>query len=104
MDYQAILIAFLALGIIGGILAYLLMVASKVLYVEEDVRVTKVTEALPGYNCGACGFPGCGGFADAIVEGQVKVLSNCKPGKEEHFNKIIEALKNDPEFKDLKIK
>ncbi len=104
MNFQPILTAFLTLGVIGGVLAYLLMLASKVLYVEEDVRVTKVTESLPGYNCGACGFPGCGGFADAIVDGQVKVLSNCKPGKDDHFIKIIELLKNDPEFKDLKIK
>ncbi len=104
VDIQSILIAFAVLGGMGGLLAFGLMKASKVFYVEEDVRVTKVTESLPGYNCGACGFPGCGGFADAIVEGQVKVLSNCKPGKEEHFNKIIELLKNDPEFKDIKIR
>ncbi len=104
MEFQTILIAFLVLGILGGLLAFMLMVASKVLYVEEDIRVTKVNESLPGYNCGACGFPGCSGFADAIVEGEVKVLSNCKPGKEEHFNKIINLLKSDPDFKDLKIK
>ncbi len=104
MEFKDILIAFLALSILGGILAYLLMFASKVLYVEEDVRVTKVAATLPGYNCGACGFPGCGGFADAIVDGQVKTLSNCKPGKEEHFAKIIELLKDDPAFSDLKIK
>ncbi len=104
MNFQAILVAFLTLAAIGAILAYLLMLASKVLYVEEDERVANVTKALPGYNCGACGFPGCAGFAEAIVAGQVKVLSNCKPGKEEHFAKIIEQLKDDLEFKDLKIK
>ncbi len=103
MDIQAILISFFALGIIGGILAFCLMIASDLLHVEEDQRVTKVTEMLPGYNCGACGFPGCGGFAEGIVEGDVKSLKNCKPGKDDQFKEILEFLQDGENFKDLKL-
>ncbi|WP_256584786.1 (Fe-S)-binding protein [Peptoniphilus harei] len=36
-------------------------------YVEVDPKVAEVRDALPGANCGACGFPGCDGLAEAIA-------------------------------------
>ena len=99
------MIAFLILGIIGIILGVLLVIASKYLYVEEDTRVEEVTKLLPGYNCGACGFPGCSGFADAIVNGKVDRLNHCKPGKEDkNFKPILEFLKQSDEEIDKKLK
>jgi electron transport complex protein RnfB len=54
------------LGLIFGIgLSY----ASKVFAVEVDERVPQVREVLPGANCGACGYSGCDGYANAVVEG-----------------------------------
>lgn len=41
--------------------------ASKIFEVKTDERVAKVREMLPGANCGACGFSGCDGLAEAIV-------------------------------------
>jgi RnfABCDGE-type electron transport complex B subunit len=41
--------------------------ANKALAVEVDPRVESVTAALPGANCGGCGFVGCGEYAEAIV-------------------------------------
>lgn len=35
--------------------------------VEEDPRIDQVEAMLPGANCGACGYPGCRGMADALV-------------------------------------
>lgn len=99
------MIAFLILGIIGIVLGILLVIASKYLYVEEDRRVEEVTKLLPGYNCGACGFPGCSGFADAIVNGKVDRLNHCKPGKEDkNFKPILEFLKQSDEEIDKKLK
>jgi electron transport complex protein RnfB len=99
------MIAFLILGIIGIVLGILLVIASKYLYVEEDTRVEEVTKLLPGYNCGACGFPGCSGFADAIVNGKVDRLNHCKPGKEDkNFKPILEFLKQSDEEIDKKLK
>ena len=63
-----------AVSAIGGltvVLASLLVVANRVLYVQEDPRVGNVLRMLPGTNCGGCGYPGCQAFADALVAGLV---------------------------------
>lgn len=62
-----ILIAVISLGVIGAISAVFLYAASKKFEVYEDPRIGQVQEALPGANCGACGYPGCAGFATACV-------------------------------------
>jgi len=62
-----------AVGTIGGLtllLASLLVLANRKLHVEEDPRIDVVEEMLPLANCGACGFPGCRPFAEALVGGQ----------------------------------
>lgn len=63
-----ILIAVISLGAIGAVGAVFLYAASKKFEVYEDPRIAQVQEALPGANCGGCGFPGCGGFAVACVK------------------------------------
>ena len=60
-------IAIAVVTIIGIICAVMLSVASKVMAVEVDERVPLVRECLPGANCGGCGFPGCDGYAAAMV-------------------------------------
>ncbi|MDH6311396.1 electron transport complex protein RnfB [Parabacteroides sp. PFB2-10] len=62
-----IVIAIISLGLMGAIGAVFLYAASKKFEVYEDPRIAQVQEALPGANCGACGFPGCAGFATACV-------------------------------------
>ena len=87
-----IITAILVLGIIGAVLGALIAVAAKFLAVEEDPRLGEITSMLPGANCGACGFPGCSGMAEAIVfEGANP--SNCKPGKAEMVAQIKAYLK-----------
>ena len=55
-----------ALGLVFGAgLSY----AASVFAVETDPKEDAVLEALPGANCGGCGFPGCAGLASAIVKG-----------------------------------
>ncbi len=36
--------------------------------VDEDPRIDEVESILPGANCGACGYPGCRGMAEALVK------------------------------------
>ncbi|MFA0816401.1 MAG: RnfABCDGE type electron transport complex subunit B [Anaerofustis sp.] len=74
-----ILIAALAIGIIGLVLGGGLAYASKVFAVEKDPKIDEVREVLPGANCGGCGFPGCDALADAIVSGKAK-LNQCPVG------------------------
>ena len=74
-----VLWAFLSVGILGALLGLGLSVASRFLSVKKDKRVEQVEDALPGLNCGACGFPGCEGYAAAIISGEAE-LNLCKPG------------------------
>ena len=75
----AVLGLVLGLGL-GLILGLGLAIAAKFLYVKPDTRVEDITKILPNANCGACGYPGCAGFAEAIVNGEAENLSQCKPG------------------------
>lgn len=96
IQFSEFLVPFLILGGLGLILGLGLAYAAEIFKVEIDERIEKVITLLPGYNCGACGYPGCAGFGEGIVEGEVKNVSLCKPGKDEHYNAIIEYLKNTP--------
>ncbi len=69
------LIASGLMGGIGVLLAALLAVADRKLYVYEDPRIEQVDALLPKANCGACGCAGCHDFAEKAVNGEVK------PGK-----------------------
>ncbi|MBO4907278.1 MAG: Fe-S cluster domain-containing protein [Bacteroidaceae bacterium] len=64
---NVILIAVIVLGAIGLVSALILFIAAKRFAVQEDERIAKVQEVLPGANCGGCGFPGCAGFSSACV-------------------------------------
>jgi len=57
----------MALGLLFGAgLAF----AARVLAVKRDERIEAIEEALPGANCGGCGFAGCTAFAEALVHGE----------------------------------
>lgn len=70
-----IAIALAILTGLGLLFAFILAVAYKKLKVEEDPRIDKVDDMLPGANCGACGVPGCRAFAEMVVGGEIN------PGK-----------------------
>ncbi|MEW6724777.1 MAG: RnfABCDGE type electron transport complex subunit B [Bacillota bacterium] len=65
--------AILSLGISGLAFGALLGFAAIKLAVPVDERVTAIKDVLPGANCGACGLPGCGNLAEAIVAGKAAV-------------------------------
>ena len=65
--------SIVAIGGLGAAFGILLAYASKKLAVEKDERVSSVRENLPGANCGGCGFPGCDGFAEAVVNGKAPI-------------------------------
>ena len=66
--------------IAGFVASALLVIASKVFFVPVDDRVTAITEALPGANCGGCGFAGCGDYANSLVENPDTPCNKCAPG------------------------
>lgn len=68
---MTLIAALLALGGLTLLLAIMLVAANSKLYVYEDPRIDVVEGMLPHANCGACGFPGCRPFAEALVKGNV---------------------------------
>ena len=58
--------------------------------VETDEREVAVREALPGNNCGGCGYPGCDGLAAAIAKGEAPV--NACPVGGEAVGKVIAGI------------
>ena len=96
IEVMPILKAVAIVLVIAILLGLLLAVADKFLKVEEDERITVVTSLLPNANCGGCGYPGCSGLAEALVNGEVKKVSTCRPSKPEAREKIKEYLKGTP--------
>ena len=62
-----ILQAVLVLGVSGAVFGLILAIASRVFAVHVDERLEPITEALPGANCGGCGYSGCAGYAGAAT-------------------------------------
>jgi len=90
MDNQVIYAA-VSVGGIGAVLGAVLAYAAKVFYVAVDPKVEAIGQALPGVNCGACGYPGCSGYADAVVNGGAGV-NLCAPGGADVGAKIAEIM------------
>jgi electron transport complex protein RnfB len=86
-----IIIAIATLGGLTLILATMLIVANRKLYVYEDPRIDEVEEMLPHANCGACGYPGCRPFAEALVSGKV-LPGKCTVSSEEGRVRIADYL------------
>ncbi len=78
-----ILRSVLTLGAVALSAAVILFLVAKRFKVYEDPRIEGILELLPGANCGGCGYPGCRGFAEALVkaadEGDISALK-CPPG------------------------
>ena len=74
-----IIIPVIIVGVIGLIAGVGLSVASKLMAVPVDEKQEKLREALPGANCGACGYSGCDGYAAAIAKGEAST-DKCAPG------------------------
>jgi len=79
MDWTLVLKAVLGLGGLGLVIGAALLVASIKFSVKVDEREAAVRAVLPGANCGACGFPGCDGYAAAVASGAAS-LNKCSVG------------------------
>ncbi len=73
------LTAVVAMAVLGGVLGLILAYASQAFKVEIDPRVAEVASVLPNVNCGACGLPGCAGYAEAVVL-KGAAVNLCAPG------------------------
>ena len=88
---EAIMMPVAVLGITGVLMGLFLAYASKKFEVEVDPKVEAILAVLPGANCGACGFPGCAGYASGVaLEGAKMTL--CAPGGPKVIEKIGEIM------------
>lgn len=62
------------------VFSYVLGWANTAFKVEVDPRIDAVLNALPGANCGGCGYIGCGEYAEAVVGGAP--VNKCTVGGE----------------------
>ena len=83
--------AIVVLGALAIIFGLILAVAAKVFEVEVDPRLPEIQACLAGANCGGCGYPGCGGCAEAILAGKAPVTA-CAPAGPENAAKIAAIM------------
>ncbi len=88
---EGIITAIVMVGGVGFLIAVLLGIAAKILEVKVDEKEEAVRAALPGNNCGGCGFAGCDGLAKAIAEGSAPVNA-CPVGGEATVKAIGEIM------------
>lgn len=91
MEFTDILIPAAILAALGAFFGILLAVASRVFAVKVDERVPQIRDALPGANCGGCGYSGCDALAAAIVEGRAP-CGACPVGGDEAAAKIATVM------------
>lgn len=99
---ENIMMPALILGVTGLAMGLFLAFASKKFEVEVDPRVEKILGVLPGINCGACGFPGCSGYADAIVNNGAPIDA-CAPGGGTVVKNISDVMGVSVEISERKI-
>ena len=81
----------LLLTILGFIFGLMLALIAKFFKVEVDQKIVKIIEVLPGINCGACGYPGCSGYANAVVNKNAEI-NLCAPGAQPVLDKIGDIM------------
>lgn len=88
MDILIPVISLTAMAVLfAGILAW----ADNKFKVEKDSRVEEILAALPGANCGGCGFAGCAAFAEAVVNGKAPI-NGCPVGRKKVADEISKIM------------
>ena len=86
-----ILIALAVVAAVAFVFGLLLALVYRFFGFEENKDVKAIREALPGINCGACGYKGCDDYAASVADGSA-AANLCVPGAEETARTIGEIL------------
>lgn len=82
IDFKSLItFTFIFLAGLGAIFGLGLAFAAQKFAVKVDPKVEMVRDVLPGANCGACGFAGCQGYAEAVATRPEVPPNLCAPGK-----------------------
>jgi Na+-translocating ferredoxin:NAD+ oxidoreductase subunit B len=79
---------------IGTVAAVVLIVAARFFSVQIDPRIEQVLAALPGVNCGACGYSSCAAAAEGVVKG-VAGSDVCRIGSSEVTDAVAAIMQVD---------
>ena len=77
--------------VLAVFMTFVLGWANRAFHVDIDPRVEAVIDALPGANCGGCGFVGCSEYAEAVVAGKISA-DKCPVGGPSCAEQIAEIL------------
>ncbi len=88
---MAIFLAFIVIAVLGLVLGIGLQFAEGKLKVEKDEKLEELEAAMPGANCGGCGFAGCSAYAEAVYKGEAEA-GLCSPGGAALAQKMGEIL------------
>ncbi len=95
-----ILFTIISLSAIGAGAAIILYFVAQKFKVYEDPRIDQVEEALPAANCGGCGYPGCRGFAEALVKADDISELYCPVGGNDTMAEVAKILGKEVGAKD----
>ncbi|MDR1667484.1 MAG: RnfABCDGE type electron transport complex subunit B [Bacteroidales bacterium] len=98
-----ILFTIVTLVAIGVLSAFILYFVAQKFKVYEDPRIDDVAEALPGANCGGCGFAGCRNFAEATVKADDFSTLFCPVGGNPTMTAVAQILGKTAEAKESPI-
>lgn len=90
MNISGVLLAVAVVAGVGLFIGLFLGVAAIWFKVDVDEKEEAILAALPGNNCGGCGFPGCSGLAAAIAKKEAPV--NACPVGGEPVGKVIAGI------------
>ncbi|MFC1540227.1 RnfABCDGE type electron transport complex subunit B [Gemmatimonadota bacterium] len=80
LTFVTLILAAAVLVLLAVAMGWVLGWANRAFYVYVDPKVVAIQDALPGANCGGCGYVGCNSYADAIGVGEEEDLTLCGPG------------------------
>ncbi|MCK5129162.1 MAG: RnfABCDGE type electron transport complex subunit B [Clostridiales bacterium] len=89
--FKELLTSAIAIGIIGLVFGIILAFAAKFFHVQIDSKIAAIRAALPGINCGGCGYPGCDLFAEKVSTGEARV-NGCPVSSKEQKAEIAKIM------------
>ena len=96
------IISVLILGSLGLVFGIVLTLAHQKLKIETNPLVERITNLLPGANCGACGYGTCQQLAERIAKGEAEP-DRCSASKPEMIEKIAAILEKKIEIKEKRV-
>lgn len=91
MSVTGVITATVIVGVVGAFVGIFLGVAGLAFKVKVNEKEEAVLAALPGNNCGGCGYAGCSGLAAAIAVGTAPVNA-CPVGGSEVGKRVAEIM------------